>query len=172
MHLHRGTLRLLITLITLVVLGSAAYVLIVYAMSKATSGVPTPIQPSATTTISVATSSLVAATSSPITSTSTLSSESGMQVITPADNNTTVHLTKNERFVMQLGSGLTWTLSFDPAGSITRVPNSTTANGVQGVYEADVVGTTTLHATGAPICKAGQACPMFLEVSTITFVVK
>jgi predicted secreted protein len=94
-----------------------------------------------------------------------------MTVITNADNNTTIELSKNERFVIQLGGGLKWSLSFDPSTGISRVPNSTTADGIQGVYEADAVGTTTLHATGAPICAAHEACPMLLAVMTATFVV-
>ncbi len=178
MHKHHGTLRLLIQMLAVVLVGAAAYVLLVYGLSRheetssAATTTPVATLPSAPS----ATSSPIMASSSPTTgsgtsvSTTTPDWEKGMQVITNSDNNSVVHLTKNERFVIQLGTGLQWSLAFEPAAGITRVPNSTTANGIQGIYEADGVGTTTLHATGAPICDPHQACPMFLAVFTATFV--
>jgi hypothetical protein len=90
--------------------------------------------------------------------------------VSSSANNTTVHLAKGEKFALQLGTGLNWNLAFSPVGILSYVP-STTSSSTQGVYVADAAGTTTMHATGVPICKAGQACPMFLAVSTITFVV-
>jgi hypothetical protein len=98
------------------------------------------------------------------------STPSGMQTITNADNNETVTLTKGEQFDVAFGQGLNWSLAFDPVGIVTQVATSTTA-GIQGTFEAASASTTTLHATGAPICAAGEACPQFREEVTVTLVV-
>jgi hypothetical protein len=170
MHTHHGALRLLVILLCIALVGAAIYLVLVYGLGRGSSYTATttpayfPTQGSTTTPVSVSTST------PPVTSTTTW--EQGMTIVTTKDNFQTVHLSKNERFVIQLGSDLKWTLTFDPATGITRVPNSTTANGIQGIYEADQVGSITMHAAGAPVCKAGQACPMFLVEDTVTFVVK
>jgi len=98
--------------------------------------------------------------------------EKGMTIVTTSNSNKTVYLKLNERFVIQFGSTLKWNFVFSPSNAISRVPNSTTANGIQGVYSADKKGTTILHATGAPICDPHQMCPQFLQSVTITFVVE
>jgi hypothetical protein len=85
--------------------------------------------------------------------------------------NQTIHLQKGEEFTVQLGGGLHWTITFDPASAITEVSGSST-DGVQGVYRTVKQGAVTLKATGAPICKAGQACPMFLAEFTATILVQ
>jgi hypothetical protein len=97
--------------------------------------------------------------------------ENGMTVVRKQDTNQTINLALHERFVLELGSDLKWTLDFSPSGSITRVANSAATGGIQGVYEAVKAGNATLTATGAPICKAGQACPQFLINVTVNFVV-
>jgi hypothetical protein len=94
-----------------------------------------------------------------------------MKVVTSADNFATIHLVKQQRFLLQLGNSLVWTVSFDPSGVITRVPNLPVVGGSQGVYEAASAGTTTLHASGRPICKPGQMCAMFILEVNISFVV-
>ncbi|HUX80851.1 MAG TPA: hypothetical protein VMV38_00830 [Candidatus Paceibacterota bacterium] len=105
---------------------------------------------------------VTASTSSPI--------PSDMVTVTQQDQNTTVHLTKNERFAIQFGN-LSWALSFIPGGAITRVPNTLSTGGYQGVYEANQIGTVTLRAEGRPICKAGEVCPQFIQELHITFVI-
>ena len=172
MHDHRGTLRLLLKLLAVFLLGAAAYILLVYAMSQATSSVPKPIPPSAVPPVATSTTSITTSTTTTSVATTTPDWEKGMQVLTQGNNNMVVHLALNERFVIQLGSSLKWSFAFDPSTGITRVTNSTTADGIQGIYEAEKVGTTTLRATGAPICIAHQACPDFFELTTIIFVVK
>src|SRR4051812_33524686 len=57
--------------------------------------------------------------------------QNDMQIVTGQGLNETVHVKKNERFIIQLGSGLNWNLVFDTEAIdkeaiITRVPNSTT----------------------------------------------
>ena len=95
----------------------------------------------------------------------------GMTVVTGTELDPTVHLTKNERFAIKFGNDLSWKLVFTPSSAIMRVADSVSTDGFQGVYEADQVGTVTLVATGAPICKAGEACPQFLRNVTVTFVI-
>jgi hypothetical protein len=97
--------------------------------------------------------------------------ENGFKIITADDQNSTVYLRKNERFLIQFGSGLSWNLSFAPTGIITRIPNSKTADGFQGVYEASGVSSTTLHAIGRPTCAPGELCAQFLVEITIKFLV-
>ena len=92
-----------------------------------------------------------------------------MLTVTGADMNQTVDLTLNQKFVLNLGT-LRWTVTFTP-DNIERVANTSDGTG-QGIYQAIGKGTTILHGTGAPICGPGQACPDFLEVMTITFVVE
>lgn len=163
-----GTIAIII--LVLVIIGAVAY---------ASYGTPAPaIAPSnpngAAASSTSAGAPLPSGGTQPTQGTTSPAWETGMQVITPADNGTTVSLdyAKRERFVIQLGSTLDWTLAFSPADIITRVPNSTTADGIQGVYEADMPGTVTLRGTGAPICVAGQACPQFRQAVTVAFVIK
>ena len=94
-----------------------------------------------------------------------------MKVVDAQSNGTTIHLALHERFAIRFGSSQTWALSFAPSGIITRVANSTTADGFQGVYEAAAAGTTTLSATGRAICAAGQLCPQYILLDKVTFVV-
>ena len=173
MHEHHATLRLLLKLLSVVCLGSGAYLLLVYGLAQAVDSAPVPVSPSAVPAKPIATTTPVTATSSPAvgTSTTTPPSEQGLFTVTQSDNNTTVHLTKNEYFVITLGDGLKWNLIFNPIGILSYVPNSLSST-TEGIYVADAIGTTTMRATGAPICKPDQACPMFLAVSTITFVIK
>ncbi len=94
-----------------------------------------------------------------------------MKVVDAQSNGSTIHLALHERFAIRFGSSQTWTLSFAPPGGITRVANSTTADGFQGVYEAAEAGTTTLSAMGRAICATGQLCPQYVLLDKVTFVV-
>ncbi|MDB5194504.1 MAG: hypothetical protein JWN50_518 [Parcubacteria group bacterium] len=93
-------------------------------------------------------------------------------MVTQADNATTVSLVKGQRFGIAMGDTLEWSLTFDPTGIVTRVTNISTIRGEQGVYTATNTGTTVLHATGAPICNPGEACPQFRQAVTVTLVVR
>jgi|GEM_PF-6647712 len=131
--------------------------------------------------VHTATSSDTSSTSSDISTivstvpvTATTSDTSWMKnftVVTADEQNQTIALSYAQRFVIDLGGNLSWSLSFTPDGSITRVPDSTTADGVQGVYEADGFGTSTLEAIGAPMCNATGACPQFRRAVTINFII-
>jgi len=113
-----------------------------------------------------------ASSTAPTASTSTVGWEVGMQTITSQDNGQTIVLQKNERFIVQFGNNLNWKLAFNPSDNITRVPNTSTADGIQGTYEASKIGTVILNATGAPICKPDEACPQFMAVAKVTFIIK
>ena len=102
--------------------------------------------------------------------TTTFPIPSGMQTITPQDQGATIKLKKNERFAIEFGT-LSWTLTFTPASAITRVANTISTNGYQGVYEANQNTTVTLSAEGRPICKPYEACPQFIQQIRITFII-
>lgn len=106
----------------------------------------------------------------PVTSSSTPPIVTPLTTVSQSDNNTTVHLAGDQKFILNLGA-LRWSIIFSPTGIIGRV-SSTTDNVGQGIYEGFHAGTTTLHGTGAPICKPGEMCPDFMEAMTITFVVE
>ncbi len=78
--------------------------------------------------------------------------------VTMADNGKTIPLAVGQRFLLSLGQDFDWTVTVDDPGIVSRVVNITVVKGAQGVYEAKKAGTTTLHATGVPICPPGRAC--------------
>jgi hypothetical protein len=89
-------------------------------------------------------------------------------VVSMQDQNTTVQLSQGQHFILQLSS-LNWSGSFDPAGIVQLIQGSSPADGIQGTYEAVKGGTTVLDAFGSPICPAGQACPQYVVLVSITF---
>lgn len=95
-----------------------------------------------------------------------------VKMITQADNGKTVVLTKGQRFGVAFGDTLQWDLAFDPLGIVTRVTNIATLKGEQGVYTATAAGTTTLNASGRPICKPYEACAQFIQEVKVTIIVK
>jgi predicted secreted protein len=175
MHKHHGALRLLVILVCVLLVGAAVYLVLVYGMGRSVSQTATstaeyfPVAGSSSTGAVI--SSRITNHQSSATTTNLQLSGQGITVVTSADNGQTITLSKNEHFVIQLSSNLKWTVVFDPSTGITHVGNTTTSAG-QGVYEADQVGTTVMHATGAPICNPGQACPDFLLEEIVTFNVK
>lgn len=96
--------------------------------------------------------------------------QSGMAVVGAQSNGATVHLRPHERFLVRLGD-LDWTLSLDPQDVIVRVPNTTTADGIQGVYEAAKAGTAVLTAEGRPHCETGAVCAQYIVHLQMTFIV-
>ena len=94
-----------------------------------------------------------------------------MKIFTQDDNGSVIRLAKNEQFEIKLANTLSWKLSFAPANIITQISNATTGGGLQGIYKASEIGSTTLNAIGAPICKQNEACPQFRVSVKIEFVV-
>lgn len=118
----------------------------------------------------------VADSASAPTGTSTASSTvpawaQGMTIVTQSDQGKTIKLSLHERFALRLGNNLKWKLTFAPKDGVNLVPNTISAGGFQGVYEAAKIGTTTLSAEGQPICAAGTACPQFIMEVPVTFVI-
>lgn len=105
------------------------------------------------------------------TSTTSAAWEKAFLVVNGEDSGTTIHLKKNERFVVDLGL-LKWSVVFTPSDVIRRIPNSPDTNGVQGIYVADTIGSTTMHAIGGPHCATGEACPQYLINVDVHFIVK
>lgn len=87
--------------------------------------------------------------------------ESGMTVVQKTDANQTIRIPRGRKFVVSFDGGLSWKVSFDKKGVVTEVAAPYAGNDVQGVFEATNVGTTTLNAIGAPVCKPGLMCAQF-----------
>jgi hypothetical protein len=88
--------------------------------------------------------------------------------ITRDSANATLRLKVGDSFLVNLDDSLNWSVNFDPAGIVSLRKGVMVIKGAQGLYRADAIGRTTLTATGAPICAAGQPCPQFLRYFTMT----
>jgi hypothetical protein len=164
-----NTNKKIVTLLIVIILVMLGY----FFIQKEHTAVPVVITATSTEPVGEAATSTTIVTH-PVTPTSTPVTVpvTSTNMVTPADNGTTIMLTKGQRFGVAMGDTLEWTLSFDPSGIVTRVPNIATLRGEQGVYTATAIGTTTLHAIGAPICNPGEACPQFRQAVTVILVVK
>jgi heme/copper-type cytochrome/quinol oxidase subunit 2 len=185
MHSHGGTMRLLVKIVSLVLVGLALYFILFYGINgfdtSHTQGVATSTASAsrspalATTTVPtiiVATSSVISSSSTSNKPTPTSPDPSKEVIVTNADNNQTVTIYNGKPFEVDFGGDLNWVITFDPSDLITQNSNNNLSAGVQGMYTANGTGTVILKANGAPICKAGQACPMFRVVSTITLIIQ
>lgn len=76
--------------------------------------------------------------------------------VTLADDGTTLPLQPGERFLLKLGEDYDWTVIVADQSIVSRVVNILVVRGAQGVYEAHQVGSTTLTATGDPVCRQAQ----------------
>jgi hypothetical protein len=78
-----------------------------------------------------------------------------------------------ERFLLKLGEGYNWTVTIADQSIISRVVNITVVRGAQGVYEAHQAGSTTLTATGDPVCRQSKPpCAMPSRLFQINVVVQ
>jgi hypothetical protein len=125
--------------------------------SMMTSVVAVPVTVQQTTPVGSATTTPVTTT----TTTTTTTSGPMIRAITADDQNTTINLAKGAVFAVDMGGGLSWSVTFDPASAIVAV-------GTDGEYKAVGSGVVTLSATGAPICPKGQACPQFRRIVNVT----
>lgn len=91
-------------------------------------------------------------------------------VITQQQNNSTVQLSVDQPFAVELGSSLSWSLQFSPAGLVKHVATSTSST-TQGVFVAHQPGTVNLIAEGRPICQKGQMCPQFITQDHFTLLI-
>ncbi len=81
--------------------------------------------------------------------------------ITRQNAGQTLSMHVGDSFVLSLGEGFDWTVTVSDQSVLSRVVNITPLRGSQGVYEAHKTGTTTLTATGDPLCRQSKpACGM------------
>jgi hypothetical protein len=81
-------------------------------------------------------------------------------VVTLAANGTTLRLAVGERFLLDLGGNVTWTVTVANPQVVTRLQGIPVPSGDQGVFVALAPGTTILTAVGSPPCASG-ICPLF-----------
>ena len=95
-------------------------------------------------------------------------------IVTLADQGQTINMTVGQSFLLKLGADYTWNIMISDENVISRMPgNIPLVQGAQGIYDANAAGTTTLTATGDPICrKATPACLTPSIQFSITVVVK
>ncbi len=98
---------------------------------------------------------------------------SGSLTITPDNNGRTVLMKAGQSFVLELGDIYNWTIAIDNQNIISREVNIMPLRGSQGVFDAHQAGTTTLQASGDPLCRQSQpACMSPSVIFTITITVK
>ncbi len=79
--------------------------------------------------------------------------------VTLDDSGKTVTLQPGDRFLLNLGEGYNWDVTIADQNVVSRVVGVLTIRGSQGLFEARQPGTTTLTATGDPVCRSQQpAC--------------
>ena len=93
--------------------------------------------------------------------------------MTLADNGTSVRLYVGQTFLLNLGDQYDWTVNVTDPSILSRRVNITVIRGAQGVYDALKAGTTTLSATGDPLCRQSKpACAMPSMAFEVTVVVE
>ncbi|HEX9116948.1 MAG TPA: hypothetical protein VGA61_12840 [Anaerolineae bacterium] len=77
-------------------------------------------------------------------------------VITLNNNGQTITMNPGERFSLQLGDDLEWSVTSSDPAVLSRVVNILAVRGSQGVYEAHQPGQATLSATGDAACRKAK----------------
>jgi hypothetical protein len=99
--------------------------------------------------------------------------EPASQIVTLDNNGQTITLKIGERFLLKLGEEYNWTVTVADPSIASRVVNITVVRDAQGVYEAHKSGSTTLTASGDPVCRQAQPpCGMPSILFEITMVVQ
>lgn len=95
-------------------------------------------------------------------------------VITQDSDNQTYHLKVGQRFLVNLGMDtFDWNVQIADQTVASLVIGVMVIRGAQGLYEARAPGTTTLTATGDPLCRQSKpACMMPSRVVKVTLVVE
>jgi hypothetical protein len=128
--------------------------------------------PAATTTMAGGASASPAHPQPPLTGAGEVTATTSPFIVTSADSGKTIRLHKGDTFILKLGGSLDWgDVKITDNGVVTAVPTFAAIPGAQGMYEARAKGSATITATGAPICKANEACPQFIALFTATIVV-
>ena len=82
--------------------------------------------------------------------------ETSGPIVTLADEGQTITLKLGESFLLKLGEDYAWSATVADQSIVSRVVNVTVVRGAQGLYEAHQAGSTTLTATGDPVCRQAQ----------------
>jgi len=106
----------------------------------------------------------------PTVSVAPLASNAAGLVVTMADDGTTLLLAVGQRFTLDLGEGVVWTVKVADGQVIEQVPGAAVPAGAQGVYEARARGQTVLTAAGMPRCTSGP-CALFRLGFSVTITV-
>jgi hypothetical protein len=89
--------------------------------------------------------------------------------ITLSQNNQTIALQPGQRFLLDLGDTMRWTVNVDQQAVVSRVIGITVIKGAQGMYQAGQPGQAVLNAVGLPVCGKGPCSMLALDFSvTIT----
>jgi len=91
-------------------------------------------------------------------------------VVTIADDGTTLRLAVGRQFLLDLGSGVDWTVKVADEQVVHVVTGVPVPAGAQGIYEASTPGITVLSAVGSPHCTSGT-CPFFRLGFSVTITV-
>lgn len=139
-----------------------------------------PLRMIAALTVALTLGSAAAATADPMPPVA-LSESQGAQILTSppevvrANQGATVELPVGSSFALHLGEAPPdWQVTVDDQSILSRKPNILTVRGVQGIYEAHAVGTTTLMATGTFPCQTATPihCMIAVPAFRITVVVR
>lgn len=76
----------------------------------------------------------------------------GAKIVTLEQNNQAISLKKGQSFLLKLGDSHDWSVDISNQTVVSRVMNVMVIRGAQGLYQAHNIGTTTLTATGDPVC--------------------
>jgi hypothetical protein len=146
--------------------------------STVTTATPIPSQAAtAVTTAGYGTSAPPTATANPETpappapaaASPTAVSQPADLTVTLAQNNQTITLQPGQRFLLDLGDTMRWTVNVDQQAVVSRVIGITVIKGAQGVYQAGQTGQAVLNAVGLPVCGKGPCSMLALDFSvTIT----
>ncbi len=182
---HELTVRIMLLLVCLVLLGGLIYYFIgsghLNALFMQDSLVAVPVAQAPVSSTSLTATSTTDITPVPVLPTipakpvqqpaPSAPAAPALITITNAYNNATVRLSSGQEFSVNLGGNLNWRLAFSPATSVRQVSASST-NAEQGAFMAVAPGSVSLTATGAPICAPQQACPTFLAIFSTTLDIK
>lgn len=167
MHTYAGIMRR--RLLILVVPCALILILVLAACGTNTS---TGSAPGATTTPVVTTSATGTpgqgtAEGCPSTSTVTSAPPSANVVLTNANNGSTVNAKKGDIIQVNLAFGHKWQEQPDASQKLLapQGPAGYVSSSIKACvwrFQAIAAGTVHLNFTGRPICKNGQACPMYI----------
>ena len=77
----------------------------------------------------------------------------GLRTITLADDGTTIGVRLGDQVLIDLGTGLIWTVTIGDQQVLARVIGVTVILGAQGLYSAARTGSTLVTAIGDPACR-------------------